>query len=372
MRHRGHVNYAGFRSIAVTFGILLLIILPAAAQSPVTIRLDSEGHFRVDGWNDAAKFGSKQWPRLFVVEVDTPAVPPLLGSYSLVQGSLLFIPRYPLQAGLRYRATLKIPNRTPLIESFSLPKPDTVPTTVVEHVYPSSSVLPENQLKFYIHFSAPMSRGEAYKHVHLLDETGKPVTLPFLELTEELWDRKALRFTLFFDPGRIKSGLVPHNEMGLAIRDGRKYTLVIDREWQDGEGKPLKESYRKSFSAGPAERKRLDPSTWRIVAPKAGTTDPVSVEFPKPMDRALLERELEIMDESGNPVNGSIDIDRYETRWRLTPESPWKAVTYSVRVGTILADLAGNMVDHPFEIDVFENVDQQLTHQTHSLSFTVR
>src|SRR6266446_3110752 len=179
----------GFRSIGMTCGILFLVILPIAAQSPVTIRLDSAGNFRVDGWDDAAKLGSKQWPQIFTVAVDARAVPPLLGTYSLEQGSLLFIPRYPVQAGLRYRATLKIPNRTPLIESFFVPKPDTVPTTLVEHIYPSSSVLPENQLKFYIHFSAPMSRGEAYKQIHLLDETDNPVALPFLELTEELWDR---------------------------------------------------------------------------------------------------------------------------------------------------------------------------------------
>jgi hypothetical protein len=127
-------DYAGFRSIGTTFGILLLIILPIAAQSPVTIRLDSAGNFRVDGWNDAPKFGPKRWPRIFTVEVDAPGVPPLLGSYSLVQRSLLFIRRYPVQAGLRYRARLKIPNRRPLIESLSVPKPDAVPTTVVKHV----------------------------------------------------------------------------------------------------------------------------------------------------------------------------------------------------------------------------------------------
>src|SRR5260370_11865411 len=105
-------DYAGLPLIGATFGILLLIILPTAAQSPVTIRLDSAGNFRVDGWDDAAKFGPKQWPRIFTVKVDAPGVQPILGSYSLVQGSLLFIPRYPVQAGLRYRATLKIPNRT--------------------------------------------------------------------------------------------------------------------------------------------------------------------------------------------------------------------------------------------------------------------
>ena len=50
--------------------------------------------------------------------------------------------------------------------------------TVVEAVYPTAERLPENQLKFYLHFSAPMSRGEAYRRVQLLDEKGKAVELP--------------------------------------------------------------------------------------------------------------------------------------------------------------------------------------------------
>ena len=40
-----------------------------------------------------------------------------------------------------------------------------VASTIVEHVYPSTDQLPENQLKFYLHFSAPMSRGEAYSRI---------------------------------------------------------------------------------------------------------------------------------------------------------------------------------------------------------------
>ena len=49
-------------------------------------------------------------------------------------------------------------------------------------------MLPANELKLYIYFSAPMSRGEAWKHIHLLDDAGKPVPLAFLELDQELWD----------------------------------------------------------------------------------------------------------------------------------------------------------------------------------------
>lgn len=242
------------------------------------------------------------------------------------------------------------------------------PTTFVEHVYPSVSTLPENQLKFYIQFSAPMGRGDAYRYIHLLDEAGNPIPLAFLQLTEELWDREAQRFTLFFDPGRIKTGVLPNVRLGLPIREGGKYTLVIDSGWHDSTGRPLKETYRKAFNVGPAERRALDLSAWRIVAPRRATIDPISVEFPKPLDRALLEHEVDVVDSSGKPVDGYVEIDTDETQWSFTPIVRWKPGAYSISVSTVLADLAGNTVDRAFEVDVSEKPRGR---QTRTLSFRI-
>ena len=114
-------------------------------------------------------------------------------------------------------------------------------TTRLLAIYPSSNVLPENQLKFYLHFSAAMSRGEAYRRVSLLDQNGKKVEFPFLELGEELWNPSGSRFTLFFDPGRIKRGLRPRELFGPALLEGHSYTLVVDQRWEDANGQPLEE-----------------------------------------------------------------------------------------------------------------------------------
>jgi hypothetical protein len=114
--------------------------------------------------------------------------------------------------------------------------------TVVTHVYPTADLVPENLLKFYVHFSAPMSRGHIYDYLRLLKEDGKQVELPFLEIDEELWDDTMTRLTIFIDPGRIKRGVLPLEDVGPALEAGKRYTLVIDRAWNDGAGKPLKES----------------------------------------------------------------------------------------------------------------------------------
>src|SRR5262249_5583071 len=156
------------------------------------------------------------------------------------------------------------------------------------HVYPTRDRLPENQLKFYLHFSAPMSRGEAYDRVRLLDDKGKLVEKPFLELAEELWDDSGTRFTLFFDPGRIKRGLKPREIYGPALEEGKSYTFVVDRGWPDAEGNPLKAEFRKSFRVGPPDDTQPDVANWKLTPPSPGTDAPLTVTFPEPLDHAML------------------------------------------------------------------------------------
>ena len=40
---------------------------------------------------------------------------------------------------------------------------------------------------------------------------------------------------------------------------------------------------------GPAERRGIDPQQWKITSPKAGTRDPLIIDFDRPMDYALLQ-----------------------------------------------------------------------------------
>ena len=64
-------------------------------------------------------------------------------------------------------------------------------------------------LRFYIHFSAPMSATTSFDYVHLIDETGEEVTEAFLALDTDLWNSDYTRCTIFFDPGRVKRGVGP-------------------------------------------------------------------------------------------------------------------------------------------------------------------
>ncbi len=217
-----------------------------------------------------------------------------------------------------------------------------------------------------------MSRGHIYGHIHLRNQTGQEIELPFLEIDEELWDPTMTRLTLFLDPGRIKHGVRPLEEVGPALEAGQRYTLVIDRAWKDGSGKPLKETFQKTFKVGPPDRDPPDPTEWKIQAPKSNTLEPVTITFPEPLDRALAERVIQITSESGERVHGKARLEDQERRWNFTPTNPWHRGSYRLVVQTTIEDLAGNNIGKPFEVDLFEGVQRRLTNSSVKLVLEVR
>ena len=363
---------------------LSLCVISAAAQTPV-LRWVSASGVEVTGLSPAAlqrlqRWTPLQWQRLLAVYTGPDeALPPMLGSYRIEGNVLRFTPQFPPAPGVTYRAIFRpanLPgaktNAAPLTAIFQAPARDVTPTTVVSHVYPSVDVVPENLLKFYLHFSAPMSRGHSYEHIRLLDSNGKQVELPFLELDEELWDQTQTRLTLLIDPGRIKRGVLPLEEIGPSLEAGKSYTLAIGRAWQDGNGNPLKEDFQKHFRVGPPDRTPPDPAQWRIELPKAGTRTPLVVSFPEPLDQALTQRVFSVVAASGAAIAGQVALTEQERRWEFTPVQPWAAGGYHIAIQTTLEDLAGNNIGKPFEVDLFEGVKRHIETQSIKLPFTVR
>lgn len=331
-----------------------------------------------------SKPGLAQWQRLFSIYAgqEEPAgasdLPSMAGVYRVESDALRFEPRFPLEPGLAYRAVFR-PDQLPggsksasIISVFQSPRRSATPATVVSHVYPSADTLPENLLKFYVHFTAPMSRGNIYDHIRLRDESGKDVELPFLEIDEELWDVTMTRLTLIIDPGRIKRGVRPLEEIGPALEAGKSYTLVIGSEWRDGAGNPLKESFRKTFKVAPPDREPIDHARWMIEAPQAGSRDQLAVVFPEPMDHALAQRLIRVAVESGEIVEGTVSLEDQERRWTFTPDNVWRRGRYQLIIQTRLEDLAGNNIGKPFEVDLFEGVERRLSTTTVKLSFEIQ
>lgn len=117
---------------------------------------------------------------------------------------------------------------------------------------------------------------------------------------------------MFFDPGRIKRGLKPREDLGPVLEAGRQYTLVIDAAWRDASGWALAGEFRKSFNVVRPDDEPPDAKLWIVDAPNAGTAEPLVVRFPEPLDQALLQRMLSVVGSDGEALHGTLAIDQEE------------------------------------------------------------
>jgi hypothetical protein len=374
-----------------------LLVAALALLSPLTVALADEPRLHFDGQATFEVLGLSKAQakaieeRLAAKRATSPLAvyvvgakgdssqTPLTGTTSLENGILRFRARFPLEPGQAYRASFQPNEPKPgekltaaVSQSFTIPKKQAGPATTIAAVYPTQDVLPENQLKFYLHFSAPMSRGEAYRRVHLLNEKGEAIDLPFLELDQELWDSRQERFTLLFDPGRIKRGLKPREDVGPVLEEGKRYTFVVDADWLDAKGNPLAKGVRKTFRSGPPDDQPIDLAHWKITAPRPDGREPLAVQFPKALDHALAEHLIWVETAKGVRVAGSAALADREHRWLFHGERPWAAGDYRVAVDATIEDLAGNSVGKPFEIDVLRPVEKKVETKLHYLPFAVR
>ena len=286
---------------------------------------------------------------------------PLLGECQAQSGKLTFTPRFPFSPGVHYEAVLGN-----VAAPFEIPKPKLEPAHVAA-VYPSINRIPDNQLKFYIQFSAPMSRGEVYKRIRLMNNRGEREAYTFLELDQELWNRETTRITLLFDPGRVKRGVKPNRDAGVPLRVGEHYTFIVDGAWLDGNGNAMGKEFRKEFTVVESDRTPIDTAKWVITAPKAGTREPLVIRFGEPLDHAMLDSAIQVTGVDGQPASRANEIE-----WSFTPKSPWKAGAHTLEVDTMLEDLAGNKVGREFDIDTRDQRERQMERVWKKIPFQVR
>ncbi len=193
------------------------------------------------------------------------AVPPIAGRY-VVDDSVRFIPMFPLDPGRRYAVSFDaskvtrpgmpdIPNARVVV---SLPAGTATPSTVVTTVYPSSEVIPENQLRMYVQFSGPMGQQGGLGHIALMDKAGQEITGAILPLDTELWNTERTRYTLLFDPGRVKREILPNRTLGRPLHRGQTFSLVVKTDWLDARGVPLKSEFRRQYPRRSAGRAAVE------------------------------------------------------------------------------------------------------------------
>jgi hypothetical protein len=342
-----------------------VITQPATGQAPVL--KFSDGRVWVTGLGSTS-IADDQWKdmlRVYTHEAFTKRMnQPIGGTYVRHGDSLSFKPNFSFVAGGSYRAIFG-----KLELSFSIPE-EKFTQTIIEAVHPQAEVLPENMLRMYISFSAPMMPGEAYNHITLLTENGTPVEKAFLIIDQELWDTDRKRFTLLFDPGRVKRGIQSNVKLGAPLTAGQKYKLVIDSTWRDAHGNSLAHRHTKTFTVTQAERTKLSINNWKIITPTAGSREDLLIYMDRPIDYVLASKCITITNTQAGKVSGVATLTG-SSLWRFTPDQPWAEDQYNIEVYPHLEDVAGNNFNNAFDIDLSKESRRNTTEVIRH-SFSIR
>jgi len=274
-------------------------------------------------------------------------VEPVLGQFDKEDDAIVFRPVVPLTSGLTY----EIFYQKEIVGSVSIPVPANAKQTVLVNLFPTADTLPENLLKIYLQFSAPMREGEALQYVHLLNENTDTLKDIFLDLQPELWNKERTALTLWLDPGRIKRDLIPNRKMGNPLKKGNWYTLVVSPEWKDVLGLSLSKKIEKKFFVEGRDSHVPELASWNIQSPGAGTNRPLQINFGESLDYFLLGETISIINDKNEFVPGEIKIIDRERKIAFTPQQVWKQGNYRIQVKAILEDLAGNNLNRPFDRD---------------------
>ena len=297
---------------------------------------------------DKENYNNKELKVYLISENSGTPSSPIIGSWERVDKFLYFCPLIPFSINLTYEA--RFPSVTPF--RFQ-PKPEkNYKKTTLIKVYPTLDTLPENTLKMYFHFSAPMSDVNAYPFIVLKDEKGKAISVPFLELTPLLWNFDRTRLTVWFDPGRVKRDLLRNQKLGAPLEEGKSYTLHISKDWKDANGYALAENFTKNIHIIAADRSTPTTKKWSSSVPKSTSKDPLIIHFGEPMDHALLQKSLTVLDENENKISGNITATNHEKEWIFTPTHNWKSASYRIQINSELEDLAGNNFNRLFDTNL--------------------
>jgi hypothetical protein len=296
--------------------------------------------------------------RVTVDHISSPeaaALPAVSGRYLLLEDEVQFIPHFPFESDIKYRASfdpqwLGNPFAEPISLEFQIPARQKAPAPAeVKQVFPSSDILPENLLRFYVCFSNGMQRGRALEEISLLDSEGRPVADALYRPPVELWNRTMRRLTVLLDPGRLKRWVGPNVELGPPLKAGQEYTLQIGSGMIDRDGRRLSQPFRKRFVVGDPLQETISVASWRILPPATGGRQALSLMFKDPLDWALLFHTITVGTSDGSIVDGQVAVDQCEKRWNFTPTSPWIAGTYHITVGSGLEDVCGNTITGAFD-----------------------
>ena len=278
--------------------------------------------------------------------------PALMGISRHVAEVLRFEPALPLLAGQVYllqwqdEAGKQVTYTTGL-EAAPLTRPAVA-------LRPQGVPLPANALKLYLHFSQPMEQGVFLEKLRLTDAKGNEIHGPFRKT--ELWSPDGKRLTVWFHPGRQKTGVNLNEDEGPVLIEGGHYILQVAASWRSESGVPLGNNEAYPLTVGPADHVCPQPGLWKLELPHAGSLEPLKITFDESLDTSMLTSALTVRS-TGSDTDLILHPTVLETgtHWSAHPDHPWQPGSYELRMDLLLEDLAGNSLTQRFETDVSQS-----------------
>ena len=208
-------------------------------------------------------------------------------------------------------------------------------TPRVVAVSPSGRAVPENLLRISIRFAAA-PEGQVLRRLSLATRDGRRLHEPFLD--QELWSPDGRVLTVLLHPGRVKTGLIAHEQLGAILAEGESVQLMLD-------GQPL---WR--WVVGPRDEQGPRPDGWQLSPVCAGHGDPLVVRLDGPIEAREADY-VAVVDAVHRRVAGRTELLEGERVWRFTPAKPWSAGPYQLVARGTLEDPAGNRLNSHFERD---------------------
>lgn len=323
------------------------LVLPRRVGEPAVLRLEEAeaGHERADEGQRLAVFvgeaNSYHEERL-----------PVAGRYERHGEFLRFTPAFEFVGAQDYVVRTGGDDEEARLTEFRIPHDSLTGPAFVTDVYPSGDVLPENVLRFYVHFSEPMTPHLASEFVTLRDASGVADRAAFMKFKQELWNADRTRLTVLIDPGRIKRSVATNLDLGPALLEGERYSLTVDEGWPSADGSSALTSFAKHFAVVEPLRERPEVERWTSHHPRVGTREPLSVAFDRPFDRHLLTDALRVAGKDGQVIDGTPLVGEGEMSWSFTPDDPWAAPGMQVTVDDVLEDVAGNNLREPLDREI--------------------
>ncbi|AOW19740.1 hypothetical protein [Urechidicola croceus] len=302
---------------------------------------------------------------VFLKESETP----IIGDFSKSKnGKIDFTPVIPFTYNEEYE--LKDINDNN-IASFTIDNPYNKTNPELLAIFPTTDTVPENLLKMYFLFSQPMQEvGNTLDFIKITNNTTSKEVTAFLKLENELWNKEHTQLTLWLDPGRLKTDLIPNKNMGLPLNNGSKYTITISNLMRNANGIMLSQEYSKSIYVTHRDNNKPTIENWSINNVKPLTLEPLLIHFNETLDAILLRECINIY-LNENLIEGKFELKNNEKSISFLPNIKWKTGNYTIYIATKLEDLAGNNLNHLFDRDLSKGISKKVDITTKIINFKI-